>query len=164
MDQGKRLSQKIQQFLQDNHVDFIHLEHEPTPTSLDAARVRGTKIEEGAKSIILKLEDGSNALLVLPGNLKINSKKVREYLNSKISFEDPLVILEKYGIVVGGVPPFANLISENLIFLIDKKVYLNEYVSFNCGLRTESIRMNAIDYKKVTENFAKVGEFSQEEI
>lgn len=162
MDKGDLVVQKIKNLLEQNNVDYRYMEHEPTPTSEDAARVRGTKPEEGAKAIILKTsKTNKNVMVVLPGNLKINSKNVKNYMAEDISFEDPNIILEKFGLIIGGVPPFANLIDSQIVFLIDEKLFLNENISFNCGKKTESITMSAQEYKKIIERYATVGNFAK---
>ncbi len=162
MDKGDNIAQAIKDFLTQHNIEFTYLEHEPTPTSEDAARVRGTKPEEGAKAIILKTsKTKQNVMVVLPGNLKIDSKKIKSYLTQDISFEDPEVILQKFGLIIGGVPPFANLIAQDIQFLIDEKLFLNENISFNCGKRTASITMSAKDYKKITEAISVIGDFTK---
>ncbi len=162
MNKGEEIILKIKQFLESFNISYKYMEHEPTPTSEDAARVRGTKPEEGAKAIILKLsKTNKNVMVVLPGNLKINSKKVKQYLNDDISFEDSDLILQNYGVVVGGVPPFGNLLGNGIELLIDNKLFLNEYISFNCGKKTASITMKADDYKKAINNVALIGDFAK---
>ena len=163
MDRDTIVASKIKDFLNSKHIRFVYVEHEPTPTSEDAARVRGTKPEEGAKAIILKTseEESKNVMVVLPGNLKIDSKKVKQAIDTEISFEDPEVILERFGIVVGGVPPFGNLLGEGMKVLIDEKLFLNEKISFNCGKRTASITISSIDYKKAMRDVAEIGDFAK---
>lgn len=162
MDKGNIIVQKIKDLLEQNSVDYNYMEHEPTPTSEDAARVRGTKPEEGAKAIILRTsKTNKNVMVVLPGNLKINSKNVKNYIAEDISFEDPNIILQKFGLIIGGVPPFANLIDSQIIFLIDEKLFLNENISFNCGKKTASITMNAKEYRRIIEKYARMGNFAK---
>jgi len=163
MERDTIVASKIKDFLNSKHIRFIYVEHEATPTSEDAARVRGTKPEEGAKAIILKTSDlePKNIMIVLPGNLKIDSKKVKQVVEADISFEDPEIILEKYGIVVGGVPPFGNLLGEGMEVFIDEKIFINEKISFNCGKRTASITISAVDYKKAMKDISFVGDFAK---
>lgn len=162
MNKGEEIILKIKQFLESFNISYKYMEHEPTPTSEDAARVRGTKPEEGAKAIILKLsKTNKNVMLVLPGNLKVNSKKVKQYLNEDISFENPDLILKNYGVIIGGVPPFGNLLGNGIELLIDENLFLNENISFNCGKRTASITMKANDYKNIIKKVAVIGDFAK---
>lgn len=163
MDRDTLVVTSIKDFLNSKHIRYSYVEHEPTPTSEDAARVRGTSPEEGAKAIILKTSsDERNVMVVLPGNLKLDSKKVKKVLMDDISFENPDLILERFGIVVGGVPPFGNLLGEGMQVLIDEKLLDNKNVSFNCGKRTASITISASDYKKAMKDVSIVGDFTKQ--
>lgn len=162
MDKGDEIILKIKLFLESFSIPYKYIEHESTPTSKDAARVRGTKPEEGAKAIILKLNKSlKNIMVVLPGNLKINSKKVKNIFKEDISFEDPYLILKEYGIIIGGVPPFGNLLGDGIEMLVDQNLFLNNNISFNCGKRTASITIKAEDYKKIIQRYSIIGEFSK---
>jgi nondiscriminating aspartyl-tRNA synthetase len=156
MNKDDLIIQQIKELLDKNNISYEYLEHEPTPTSEDSARVRGTKIEEGVKALILRTSKSKqNFMVILPGYAKMDSRKIKEYIGEDFSFENPEVILEKYGIIIGGVPPFWNLINEvNAIddygpFLVDSKIFNEARSTFNCGKRTCSIIMQSGDFKKV---------------
>lgn len=148
METDDLIVQKIRGILDKNNIAYKYLEHEPTPTSEDAARVRGTKLEQGAKAMILKAsKSNANFMVVLPGNLKLDVKKIRTYVGEEIIFESPDVIFEKYGLAIGGVPPFGNILGIEV--LIDIKLFDNDEISFNCGKKTSSIIMKSSDYRKI---------------
>jgi nondiscriminating aspartyl-tRNA synthetase len=147
MDKGNQISEQIQTLLSSKSIPFKYLEHEPTPTSIDSARVRGTPLHEGAKALILRTsKEHKNYMVVLPGDKKIDSKKLREILGDSFSFEKPEVILEKYGLVIGGVPPFGFLFDIPTYY--DTSILGNVNVSFNCGTKTQSIDMKVPDFKE----------------
>ena len=78
----------------------------------------------------------------LPATQKIDMNKLKELEGESFEFEKPEVILEKYGIEVGGVPPFG--------FLIGLKTYYSKSINqemsnFNSGTRTESISLKTSD-------------------
>ena len=107
-------------------------------TSEEAAEVRGTKLQEGLKALILKgKKSGKNIMVCIPATEKINMEKLRELEGEAFEFERAEVIKEKYGVEVGGVPPFG--------YLIGLKTYYSESVksqkqsNFNCGTREESL-------------------------
>jgi nondiscriminating aspartyl-tRNA synthetase len=159
------IKDQIIKILKDNNFDYKYMEHEETPTSADAARVRGTKLEEGAKAIILKgRKSGGNYMVALPGHLKIDIRalekklKVDTGIKIELTFEDPNIILERYGLIIGGIPPFGELLGIETFY--DIKIFENEKMDFNCGERTASIEMKTIDYKKLIDN-SKIGIFSK---
>src|SRR5438046_1000221 len=122
MDKSDQIVEKIKELLNQNNIAYKYIEHEPTPTSVDSARVRGTNESEGVKALILKTnKTNKNFMVILPGNRRLDSKKIKKYFNEDISFEKPEIIFEKYDVKVGGVPPLGNLF--NLEVLIDKNIF-----------------------------------------
>ena len=139
---------KIREILSNRHIEFNFFEHEATVTSDDAARVRGTKPEEGVKALILKnKKNDENIMVCVPGNARIDIKKLEKLTVGKYSFETPEEIKEKFGLEVGGVPPFGNILGLRTYF--DKSVLEEEYSSFNCGSKYKSIRMLSKDLVEV---------------
>ena len=138
---------KIREVLNNRGIKFDFFEHEATVTSEDAARVRGTKPEEGVKALILKdkkMNGGDeNIMVCLPGNARIDMKKLEKITGGKYSFETPEEIKEKFGLEVGGVPPFGSILGLRTYF--DKAVLSEKYSSFNCGSKYKSIRMESKD-------------------
>jgi nondiscriminating aspartyl-tRNA synthetase len=138
---------------------FNHLVHEATPTSQDSARVRNTKLEEGIKSIILKGKSSKkNYQVNIPSHLKMDMKAVADLVGEKCEFEDPAVILERFGMQIGGIPPFGNLL--NLETYYDERIKYLTDVAFNCGFQTESIVMKGADLIKIVD--PKFGNFSKD--
>ncbi len=134
--------------LKSNSMEFEHKVHEPTPTSEDSARVRGTKKEEGIKAIILVgKQSKQNYQFNVPAYLKLDMKKVAGIVGEKCEFEKPELIEKRYGIIIGGVPPFGNLLGMKTYF--DKKIQETKRAAFNCGLQTESIVMGSSDLIKL---------------
>ncbi len=141
---AENIRNEIIRLLKDRDMPFEHKSHEPTPTSEDSARVRGTALEEGIKAIILRgKQSRKNYQFNLPSHLKLDMKKVAELVGEKCEFEDPAVITERFGLVIGSVPPFGQLL--NLDTYFDERIQASKRAAFNCGLVTESIIMSAAD-------------------
>ncbi|MBI5272633.1 MAG: aspartate--tRNA(Asn) ligase [Chlamydiia bacterium] len=156
---GENIRNEIIRRCKDRHIPFEHLTHEPTPTSEDSARVRNTLPEEGIKALILKGKNSKkNYQFNIPSHLKLDAKAASVAVGEKCEFEDPALIQERYGLVVGGVPPFGNLL--NLENFFDEGIAHLQRVAFNCGLSTESIVMQAKDLILLAE--PKLGKFTKE--
>ncbi|MBL8015040.1 MAG: aspartate--tRNA(Asn) ligase [Candidatus Doudnabacteria bacterium] len=154
---GANIRDAIVAMLKEREIKFTHMEHEETPTSEDSARVRGAALSEGAKALILAgKQSGTNVMLVVPGDKKADFKALEEVVGEKLEMEKPDKIQQKFGLQIGGVPPYGNLFG--LKVYMDEAVAANKVVSFNCGLRTESISMSGSDLAETTE--ASVGNFS----
>ena len=155
---SENIRNEIIRLAKNNEMEFDHMVHEETPTSEDSARVRGTSLEEGVKAIILRgKQSKKNYQFNIPSNLKLDMKAVSEATGEKCEFEDPELIKERFGLIVGGVPPFGGLINIDTFF--DEKIGSQERAAFNCGMKTESIIMKAKDLIKLAQ--PKLGTFAK---
>ena len=156
---GENIRNEIIHQLHAKKIDFDHKIHEPTPTSEDSARVRQIKMEEGVKALILRGKNSKkNYQFNIPAHLKVDMKAVADAVGEKCEFEDPAVILERFGLQIGGVPPFGNLL--NLENYYDEQITQHERAAFNCGLTTESIIMKSKDLLNLVD--PKIGKFSKQ--
>ncbi len=112
--------------------------HEPTPTSQDAARVRGVELHAGAKALVVRGDKtGMFYLFVMPADLKLDGPSVRALIGERISFaQDPLAVT---GCVPGSVPPFGSILG--LQTYADSRLAENETIHFNAGSLTDSVSM-----------------------
>lgn len=155
---GENIRNEIIHQLRARKIDFDHQVHEPTPTSEDSARVRNIKMEEGIKALILRGKNTKkNYQFNIPAHLKVDMKAVADWVGEKCEFEEPAIIQERFGLQIGGIPPFGNLL--NLDTYYDESILLNEKAAFNCGLLTESIIMKSKDLISVVD--PKLGRFSK---
>lgn len=61
---------------------FELLEHAPAHTSEEAARVRGTRLEEGAKALVVRAED-RHVHVVLPAHRRADNAALRAILGTR---------------------------------------------------------------------------------
>lgn len=156
---SENIRNEILRLIKHNDFEYQYLVHEPTPTSEDSTRIRGTTADEGVKALILRGKNSKkNYQMNIPSNLKLDMKAVSELVGEKCEFEDPEVIKERFGIVIGGVPPFGQLL--NLDTFFDDRLEKNERAAFNCGLQTESIIMKSKDLVALVQ--PKIGRIAKE--
>ncbi|MBI2443895.1 MAG: hypothetical protein HYV42_01470 [Candidatus Magasanikbacteria bacterium] len=135
----------IKTTLQAAGVQFKLLHHEPTPTSADAARVRGSSLTDGGKALVLKVGDWFG-VFVLSAALKLDSKKIQDHFKvKKIRFATKEELLELTGLVPGSVPPFGEPVLPLPLYL-DTSITKNEHINFNAGSLTDSVDMLVKDY------------------
>ena len=98
------------------------------------------------KSLILKDNKDNKYLIVVPGDKKFNSKKLKTLLKVKEVRMVRETELEQItnGVKRGGVPPFGIIF--NLPTIVDKSILNKEEIVFNCGESTTSIVMKSSDY------------------
>lgn len=142
---GAELQDRIVSFLNSQHLEFELISHDELPTTQSHIDAGNEKLDEARKSLILKgKKTGKNYLFVIPVLSKLNKTTVKEAIGEDFEFEKPEVILSKFGIEVGGVAPFGNLIGIQTYY--DSSGNETEYSSFSTGLKTSTIRMKTSDF------------------
>lgn len=156
---GENIRGEIIHQLKKHEYSYEHLIHETTQSSEESAKVRQTRQEEGIKALILKGKNSKkNYQFNIPAHLKLEMKAVAQMVGEKCEFEDAAVILERYGLHVGGIPPWGHLI--NLDVFYDEQIKNLGEVAFNCGLTTESIVMKGNDLIALVQ--PRFGNFTKE--
>lgn len=165
------LSEKILNFLGENKVPYKLLEHDPVFTSQEAANVRkDINLHQGAKAMVVKVtgsgllvnrQDGFTdtknkelatnnyfVMCVLPGDKKIDFKKLKKLLNSPdATLSSPQDVERIIGVKIGAVSPFGNL--SGLTVYLDDSIMDNQSIAFNIGLHEKSVIMGLQDYIKI---------------
>src|SRR5215469_9171296 len=94
---------RLHERLQASGVAFTVLRHEPVFTSEQAAAVRGVPLSSGAKALVIKADEAF-ALLVVPADRKLNSKKARAALGaSSIRFANREEVERLTGLQPGSI-------------------------------------------------------------
>lgn len=161
---SRAVFEKIKKLLDKNKAEYKILEHEPTPTSMDAARVRekltgmpaSECLKRGAKAMILR-SGGKFYQFVLSAAKKIDMNEAKKLLSvQSLSFASPEEVEKATDCVPGSVPPFGNLFK--LPVYVDKSFLENEEIDFNAGEQTLSIFMKRDDWLNAVKPI--VAEFS----
>lgn len=130
--------------LQKTRVRFQQLQHQPTKTCADAARIRGTSENQGAKALIC-IADKKPILITLPCSQKVDFKEFKKKFNIKdLRLATVEEVKELTGLEVGSIPPFGSLFS--LPTYMHQALETNNEIAFNAGDVTKSIIMNCSDY------------------
>jgi len=153
---NEKVYQAIKKLLTDNQIEFKEFEHPPVRTSDDAAKVRGTDISHGAKALIFEA-DKKPILIVVPGNRKVDTKKFKTLYSIKdLRMLTPQEILDKFGLEVGSIPPWGNVLGIPTYF--DQALLSNIAVDFNVGSLTKSMEAKSADLERIVKPI--IGEFS----
>lgn len=142
------VTDRLEAWLREAGVPFRVLEHAPVFTSEEAARVRGTPLEAGAKALVVRAED-RYVHLVLAAHRKVDSARLRELLGTrKLRFASREELRELTGCAPGAVPPFGNLFG--LPVLLDEELASRGEVVFNAGSNAVSILMRGEDLVRLS--------------
>ena len=142
------VTERLEHWLRERGASFRLLEHGPVFTSDEAARVRGTPIEAGAKALVLRAEEHT-VHVVLRGHRKVDNAKLRAILGTRtLRFATPEELFALTGCTPGAVPPFGNLFG--LPVLVDEELAQREEIAFNAGSHTVSIVMQCADFLRLS--------------
>mgnify|MGYP001606876777 FL=1 len=151
--------EKIILLLQSKNIKYQALEHEPTPTCADAARVRGTSLDQGAKALVC-YADKKPVLIVLPCSRKLDPKLFKKlYTINDLRFCTPDEVTQLTGLQIGAIPPLGNLF--NLPTYVDQTLSAESQIAFNAGDRTKSVIMSYSDYASLAQAQDTTRVFSQ---
>jgi Ala-tRNA(Pro) deacylase len=108
--------------------------------------------------MVIKRSEGGYLLAVLPGNMKIGHEKLARIASTKSVSLAPLNEAERIvRCSVGCVHPLGNLVNVETYF--DRNLLRNEYVFFNPGSHTKSIKISTEDLVRLVS--PTVSEFAE---
>jgi Ala-tRNA(Pro) deacylase len=156
MTERTEVTDRVEALLREAGVEFRLYSHAPVFTSAEAARVRGTTPEEGAKALVLKADE-QFYLVVISGVLRVDNKALRRLLGVHgVRFATAEELLQLTGCRPGAVPPLGNLF--DLPVLMDESLRRCEQVSFNAGSNSWSVTMRREDLERLIQ--PRVGAFA----
>lgn len=151
---SEKTFEKIKELLVGKNYHVYH--HEKVQTSKEAAEVRGTKLEEATKALVMIGE--KPIMVIVAGHRRVDYKKLKKMLRTKkIKLAEPDHVLEITDCEIGSVPPFGNLFE--LPVYVDISVN-NEYIVFSAGTHYDSIRMKRNDFLTIVK--PSIGDFGKD--
>jgi aspartyl-tRNA synthetase len=106
---AKSVYEEICSYLDSEKVEYKTFEHKPVFTSEEAAQVRGTSIESGAKALVC-MADGKPIMVVVSAASKLDLKAFKQATGFKdVALVDKDTLLKVTGLQPGSVPPFGSL-------------------------------------------------------
>lgn len=148
----KDIHQQLRDLLDREQAVYRLIEHEPEGRSEMIARIRGNRIEQSIKSIVLQVrlnrKENIYCLANVPGDCRIDFDGIKNHFGAdSVAFASRDKAQELSGCVVGAIPPFS--FSDQLPILADPLIQENEEVVFNAGRLDRSIMMNLDDYLRI---------------
>ena len=128
------------------------VEHEPEGRTEKIAKIRGNRIEQSIKSIVVQVrlnrKENIYCLANVPGDCRIDFEGIKCYFNAdSVAFAARDKAQQLTGCVIGAIPPFS--FSDQLEVLADPLIQQNEEVVFNAGRLDRSIFMRLCDYLRI---------------
>ena len=146
------IHEQLRALLDQEGATYRVIEHEPEGRTEVIAKIRGNRIEQSIKSMVLQVrltrKENMYCLANIPGNCRVDFNGVKNYFNAdSVAFASPEKAQELTGCVIGSIPPFS--LNEQLQLLADPMIQENDEVVFNAGRLDRSIMMKLDDYIRI---------------
>ena len=146
------IHEQLRAFLDTEGATYRVIEHEPEGRTEVIAKIRGNRIEQSIKSMVLQVrltrKENIYCLANVPGNCRIHLDGVTNYFNAdSVAFAKREKAQELTGCVIGAIPPFS--FNDQLQLLADPLIQENDEVVFNAGRLDRSIMMKLSDYLRI---------------
>ena len=128
------------------------IEHEAEGRTDLIAQIRGNRIEQSIKSIVVQVrlskKENIYCLANVPGHCRVDLGAIKNHFNAdSIGMAQREKAQALTGCVIGAIPPFS--FTDQLQLLADPLIQENEEVVFNAGRLDRSIFMNLEDYIRI---------------
>ncbi len=153
------------EFLEQHKTKYKLIDHPPEGRTEIVSPMRGNKVSQAAKCIVMMVKIGKNAtryvLGVVPGDARIDLNAVKELFHGTyISFATPEIAERLAGSVAGTILPFS--FNPELELIVDPSLLKNDEIFFNAARLDRSMALKTSDYvtlaKPRLEHIAKYSE------
>jgi len=146
------IHEQLRMLLDAEGATYRVIEHEPEGRTEVIAKIRGNKIEQSIKSMVLQVrltrKENIYCLANIPGDCRVDFNGIKQYFHAdSVAFAQREKAQELTGCVIGAIPPFS--FSDQLQLLADPLIQQNEEVVFNAGRLDRSIMMKSSDYVRI---------------
>jgi len=144
------IAKKIINHLEKNKIKYDILEHKVVYTAYDLAQTMKKKLQEIAKTVLVKA-DKEYYLVIVPAHYKLDLTKVKKLLKAKkVKMAKEGEMKSKFKVKPGAITPFGTI--HKIGVVVDKTLLKTKDVIFGAGSFTESIRMKIKDFLKIEED------------
>lgn len=146
------IHQQLCDLLDQEGAAYRIIEHEQEGRTEVIAKIRGNRIEQSIKSIVVQVrrkgKDNLYCLANVPGDCRIDFNGIKHLFSAdSVAFASRDRAQALTGCVIGAIPPFS--FSDQLEVLADPLIQENEEVVFNAGRLDRSIFMKLDDYIRI---------------
>jgi len=128
---------------------FARIDHPEAVSAAEAAAARGTSLDTGGKSLVLKLDGIGPAVLVVGSDRRLDGRLLRRALGvQRYRFLDADELRALTGLAPGEVPPFGRPLWDTALY-VGEDVAARPELVFAAASRTCSIRMATADWREV---------------
>ncbi len=149
---NQNVHERLRALLDREGATYRVIEHEAEGHTELIAKIRGNRLEQAIKSIVVQVrmnkKENIYCLANVPGDCRVDLDGIKAHfqaVSTAIAARDKAEQLT--GCVIGSIPPFS--FNDQLLCLADPLIRENEEVVFNAGRLDRSIFMKMEDYFRV---------------
>ncbi len=143
------IPKRLTQFLDENNVPYEVLHHEAAFTAQEVAHEEHVKGRNHAKVVMIK-SNGDLAMAVLPAHRIIDLEKLEHITQKAASIAAEEEFHSRFpDCAIGAMPPLGNLYG--LSTYIERSLTKDEFIVFEAGTHTDSVKMKYSDYERLTQ-------------
>jgi len=141
---------KLKQFLDENHVRYVAIQHSPAFTAQETAASAHIPGRELAKTVMVRI-DGTMAMAVLPSTRMLDLERLRQIAGaSAVTLASEEEFAEMFpDCEAGAMPPFGNLYG--MAVYADQRLREDQQIAFNAGSHAELIQLAYRDFERLVE-------------
>src|SRR5436305_13746618 len=142
-----KMPKRLIDCLDENKISYEIIRHPEAVTAQRIAEAEHVKGRHHAKVVMLK-SGGQHLMAVLPAEHLIDLEKLAKIVGQDVSFESEQEFQSLFpDCAVGAMPPFGNLYG--VPTYVDKSLAEEDYIAFEAGTHTETIKVSYRDYEKI---------------
>jgi len=151
-DSQQDIHQRLCELLDRAGAAYRVVEHEPEGRSERIARIRGNRLEQAIKSIVVQVrltkKENIYCLANIPADRRVDFDGIKNHFHAaSAAMASPEKAEQLTECKIGAIPPFR--FNEQLVLLADPLIRENEEVVFNAGRLDRSIFMTSDDYFRI---------------
>jgi Ala-tRNA(Pro) deacylase len=137
---------RISALLDARKTRYLRLEHAPSKSAIEASKHRGTPLQMGGKTLVMKTDRLGFVVLALRGSDTVHNRAFRSHLNLRryrFATRDELDALT--GLSPGCIPPFGRPVFDMPLY-VDTHLAAREEIAFTAGSHTLSFTLTTRDW------------------
>jgi Ala-tRNA(Pro) deacylase len=144
---GMEIPKQLIECLKENKVSYEVLHHPEAVTAQRIAQAEHVKGRHHAKVVMVKSGD-QHLMMVLPADHQIDLEKVQNAIGNAAWLDQEQEFKSLFpDCAIGAMPPFGSLYG--LPTYVDKTLAEQDYIVFEAGTHTDTIKMSYHNYEKI---------------
>lgn len=138
------MEKELLRYLEENHIEYTLHAHKAVYTVAESQADPAIQKIPGlrCKTLFLKDEKGSFYLIGMPGEKRLDFKRLQDALTvKKLRMASPEELLRETGLIPGSVSIFGAVGNTQVVLVLDEEVWDAQRVCFHPNINTETLEL-----------------------